>query len=96
MNDIVFIGGINRQLTSTEFSVQPTSNVVATPNTVLATPFRSQRSEVGASPAFNTPGSVKQGGMTVVQTPVRDKLNINEEGVMEASETPNLQKQVKF
>lgn len=84
-------------LTNVDFNnVVPTPSTVATPNTVLATPFRSHRSD--ASPAlFNTPGSVasrQEVSSTPGQTPIRDKLNINPEEALEASETPVIQKQV--
>lgn len=54
-------GGLNTPLHNSDFSgVVPQSQVVATPNTVLATPFRSARSEGGATPSsagFLTPRS---------------------------------------
>jgi pre-mRNA-splicing factor CDC5/CEF1 len=85
---------LNTALNNADFSsVVPTPNVVATPNTVLATPFRSQRSDASPAP-FNTPGSVRPQNATAAQTPIRDKLNINPEEAIEASETPIVQKQV--
>lgn len=69
---------------------------MATPNTVLATPFRSQRSE-GASPApFSTPGSVRSqmGSAQNLAVAVRDKLNINPDEAMETAATPVNKKQV--
>lgn len=54
-------GGLNTPLHNTDFSgVMPQAQAVATPNTVLATPFRSTRSEGGATPTsvgFMTPRS---------------------------------------
>ncbi|KAJ8674870.1 hypothetical protein QAD02_010656 [Eretmocerus hayati] len=90
-------GGLNTQLNNVDFSsAVPTPQTMATPNTVLATPFRSQRSDGSTPAAFGTPGSARQGG-GVVATPatVRDKLNINSEDALEASATPLLQKQIK-
>uniref|UniRef100_A0ABD2WMM0 Uncharacterized protein n=1 Tax=Trichogramma kaykai TaxID=54128 RepID=A0ABD2WMM0_9HYME len=90
-------GGINTELTNADFSsIVPTSKVLATPNTVLSTPFRSQR--VDGSPApFNTPGSVAGSvtGSVVGQTPLRDRLSINPEEALDPSETPIIQKQAK-
>ncbi|XP_019535414.3 cell division cycle 5-like protein [Aedes albopictus] len=102
-------GGVNTPLTQSDFSgALPQSLVVATPNTVLATPFRSTRGPDGAAtPAgFLTPGSgaLVPVGATPAQpgaTPnfVRDKLNINAEESMSVTETPaaykNYQKQLK-
>ncbi|XP_015590246.1 cell division cycle 5-like protein [Cephus cinctus] len=88
-------GGLNTPLHNSDFtSVVPVTNAVATPNTVLATPFRSQRSEGTPVNSFNTPTSKTQGGV-VAPTPVRDKLSINPEEALEGSETPALQKQTK-
>lgn len=54
-------GGLNTPLHNSDFSsVMPQQQVVATPNTVLATPFRSSRSDGGATPGstgFLTPRS---------------------------------------
>ncbi|XP_062538780.1 cell division cycle 5-like protein [Armigeres subalbatus] len=102
-------GGVNTPLAQSDFSgALPQSQVVATPNTVLATPFRSTRGpDGGATPAgFLTPGSgaLVPVGATPAQpgaTPnfVRDKLNINAEESMSVTETPagykNYQKQLK-
>lgn len=98
-------GGVNTPLHDTDFSsVLPQSGNVATPNTVLATPFRSARAGDGsATPGFQTPGSalVPVGGAGGSFTPalVRDKLNINAEDDASVTETPaaykNYQKQVK-
>ncbi|XP_031623227.1 cell division cycle 5-like protein [Contarinia nasturtii] len=72
-------GGINTPLHNTDFSsVVPSSQVVATPNTVLTTPFRS-------GDAAATPGTQLVGNKNI-HTPslARDKLNINtEDGVCE-------------
>jgi pre-mRNA-splicing factor CDC5/CEF1 len=87
-------GGLNTPLHNSDFSgVLPQALTVATPNTVLATPFRSTRSD-GA----NTPGSIgfmtpKSGAVVVAGqgnfTPsVRDKLNINPEEGLEVGDTP--------
>lgn len=82
---------MNTPLSNADFScVVPTPNAVATPNTVLATPFKSQRSD-------STPGSVRQQNALALpgQTPVRDKLNINPEEALEVSQTPLEIKQLK-
>lgn len=73
----------------------PANNVVATPNTVLATPFRSQRTNGTPTNSFNTPTSVRGQAGALVPTPVRDKLSINPEEVLEGPETPALHKQVR-
>lgn len=100
-------GGVNTPLHETNFSsVLPQSAALATPNTVLATPFRSQRAGDGsATPGFQTPSSalvpVGPAAQTGSFTPalVRDKLNINAEDDASVTETPiaykNYQKQVK-
>lgn len=51
-------GGVNTPLHNSDFSgALPQTQAVATPNTVLATPFRSSRSDGGATPGsgFATP-----------------------------------------
>lgn len=100
-------GGVNTPLHETNFaSVLPQSVAMATPNTVLATPFRSARAGDGSStPGFQTPGSalvpVGHGAHFGSFTPilVRDKLNINTEDDASVTETPiaykNYQKQIK-
>lgn len=89
-------GGLNTPLHNTDFSgVMPHSQVVATPNTVLATPFRSSRTDGGSTPnsiGFMTPRSAAIAPIGQNQilggTPVRDKLNINAEDVVEIGSTP--------
>lgn len=83
-------GGINTPLHNTDFSsTVPSSQVVATPNTVLTTPFRAGDA---------TPGTQLAGNKTML-TPAlaRDKLNINTED--NVCETPiqmkQYQKQIK-
>ncbi|XP_033224510.1 cell division cycle 5-like protein [Belonocnema kinseyi] len=89
-------GGLNTPLINSDFTgVVPSSNAVVTPNTILATPFRSQRSDGTPIASFNTPGSVRTQNGVLAPTPVRDKLNINSEDALEGSETPALKKQVK-
>ncbi|XP_043646851.1 cell division cycle 5-like protein [Drosophila teissieri] len=103
-------GGLNTPLHESDFSgVLPKAASIATPNTVIATPFRTQREGGAATPGgFLTPSSgalvpVKgAGGATgAVNTPayVRDKLSINPEESMGVTETPahykNYQKQLK-
>lgn len=88
-------GGLNTPLNNSDFSgVVPVTNTVATPNTILATPFRSQRSDGTPLNSFNTPASTRtQNG--VLATPVRDKLSINPDEGIVGSETPMIQKQAK-
>ncbi|KAI4499230.1 hypothetical protein M0802_005813 [Mischocyttarus mexicanus] len=88
-------GGLNTLLNNSDFSgVVPVTNTVATPNTILATPFRSQHSDGTPLNSFNTPASMRlQNG--VLATPVRDKLSINPNEGIAGSETPVIQKQVK-
>jgi pre-mRNA-splicing factor CDC5/CEF1 len=91
-------GGMNTPLTQTDFSGSlPQALALATPNTVIATPFRSSRGDGGATPGgFATPassalmpvgGSVR-GGATFTPAHVRDKLNINPEDSMSVTDTP--------
>lgn len=94
-------GGENTPLIETNFSsVLPQSQIVATPNTVLVTPFRSTRNPDGSTtPGFQTPGSRlnEKGDASFTPALARDKLNINVEDF--SGETPialkNYQKQVK-
>lgn len=93
---ISFTGGLNTPLNNSDFtSVVPSANAVATPNTILATPFRSQRSDGTPVNSFNTPASVRTQNGVLAVTPVRDKLSINPDEGIEGSETPVIQKQVK-
>lgn len=73
-------GGLNTPLIEPDFSgTLPKGDLMPTPNTVLATPFRTP----GGSLADNTPfrGTPKVGKTpgNVAATPVRDKLSINAE-----------------
>lgn len=104
-------GGMNTPLTSTDFSgVLPQNVAIATPNTVIATPFRTARDNTGATPGANnfaTPSSqalLPVGGNTArggnfTPANVRDKLSINPEDTMSVTETPaaykHYQRQVK-
>lgn len=101
-------GGLNTPLHNSDFSgVMPKADSVATPNTVLATPFRSSRTEGGATPGnFMTPRSgalvplgPNQSLNSYTPTPIRDKLNINPEDSLTGGETPqdvrNFQKSLK-
>ncbi|XP_023948065.2 cell division cycle 5-like protein [Bicyclus anynana] len=91
-------GGLNTPLHQSDFSgALPQAQAVATPNTVLATPFRSSRSEVSTPGSFATPG---HGGQPGLMTPgLRDKLSINPEDRMSTGDTPqqlnHIQKQLK-
>ncbi|KAL7029384.1 hypothetical protein ACKWTF_006218 [Chironomus riparius] len=101
-------GGQNTPLTSTDFSGSlPQTISIATPNTVIATPFRTLK-ETGSTPSsnFSTPSSqallpVSGTPKTISYTPanVRDKLNINPEDSLSVTETPaaykHFQRQVK-
>ncbi|XP_066139936.1 cell division cycle 5-like protein [Euwallacea fornicatus] len=90
-------GGLNTVINNTSFSsVTPQIKTILTPNTVLTTPYRSSRSESGATPGsagFMTPRSgavVPVGGSTGYITPsVRDKLNINLEEHLAVASTPS-------
>ncbi|KAI8424133.1 hypothetical protein MSG28_002729 [Choristoneura fumiferana] len=94
-------GGLNTPLHQSDFSgalPQTQQQALATPNTVLATPFRSSRSEVSTPGSFATPGR----GPTPsgLNTPgLRDKLSINPEDRLSTGDTPQqanqLQKQLK-
>ncbi|XP_045766130.1 cell division cycle 5-like protein [Maniola jurtina] len=92
-------GGLNTPLHESDFSgALPQSQAVATPNTVLATPFRSARSEVSTPGSFATPGH--GAGLPGLMTPgLRDKLSINPEDRMSTGDTPQqftqIQKQLK-
>lgn len=85
-------GGSNTEIMNSDFSgVTPSKEVVATPNTVLATPFRSTHGQDGSTtPGFGTPGAFSQrGGVSVATpTPLRDKLNINPEDGFSVGDTP--------
>ncbi|XP_013200212.2 cell division cycle 5-like protein [Amyelois transitella] len=92
-------GGLNTPLHQSDFSgALPQSQALATPNTVLATPFRSSRSEVSTPGSFNTPS--QNASQTALATPgLRDKLSINPEDRLSGGDTPQvanqLQKQLK-
>ncbi|KAI4459693.1 cell division cycle 5-like protein [Holotrichia oblita] len=90
-------GGLNTPLHNSDFSgVMPQSQTVSTPNTVLATPFRSARADGSLTPAsvgFMTPknGAIVPAGLNREDhTPstVRDKLNINPEDGLDIGSTP--------
>ncbi|PNF32802.1 Cell division cycle 5-like protein [Cryptotermes secundus] len=95
-------GGLNTPLHSSDFSgMTPQREIVTTPNTVLATPFRSQRSDALHTPAgggFHTPNLDGSRG-AVAPTPIRDKLSINPEEGLDVGDTPqamhNYQRQLK-
>ena len=81
-------GGLNTPLHETDFSgTQPHRTVAATPNTVLATPFRTpaapgaQGSETPGPAPMPPPASSGapsfKSAMTPLRTPLRDKLTIN-------------------
>jgi len=81
-------GGVNTPLHASDFSgVTPKHQSSATPNTVIATPFRtpSQQSVDGSSTPGMTPSS--RGGVPgapgSVRSSVRDKMGINPEDEME-------------
>lgn len=102
-------GGLNTPLHETDFSgVLPQSASMATPNTVLATPFKSTREDGTGTPSgFLTPSSGAMVSLTGGNannssfTPllVRDKLNINMDDSVSVLDTPlavkNYQKQIK-
>ncbi|CAH0763902.1 unnamed protein product [Diatraea saccharalis] len=103
-------GGLNTPLHHSDFSAAlPQPQALATPNTVLATPFRdvqckeisstrSLRSEVSTPGSFNTPSHAT--GQPGLLTPgLRDKLSINPEDRLGGGDTPQvanqMQKQLK-
>ncbi|XP_048479244.1 cell division cycle 5-like protein [Plutella xylostella] len=82
-------GGANTALAQTDFSgALPQSQALATPNTVLKTPFRSTRTDVSTPGSFNTPGHgpAQPGGL--ITPGLRDNLNINPEEGMSVGDTP--------
>lgn len=87
-------GGLNTPLHNSDFSgVVPQAQTMSTPNTVLATPFRTSRSDgsatPGSTPGFMTPKSGASVPASVGMTPsVRDKLNINSEDGIDIGSTP--------
>lgn len=94
-------GGMNTPLTQTDFSgTLPQALAIATPNTVIATPFRSARGDGGATPGFATPassallpvGASTRAGASFTPAHVRDKLNINPEDSLNVTETPSAYK----
>lgn len=89
-------GGVNTPLHNTDFSAAlPQSKAVATPNTLLVTPFRPVDS-TSTTPNFQTPMSKLGNKEMYTPSLARDKLNIN---IDEYSETPiamkEYQKQMK-
>eukprot|EP00088_Acartia_fossae_P033594 TRINITY_DN3439_c0_g1_i1.p1 TRINITY_DN3439_c0_g1~~TRINITY_DN3439_c0_g1_i1.p1 ORF type:complete len:812 (+),score=302.93 TRINITY_DN3439_c0_g1_i1:50-2485(+) len=77
-------GGMNTPLHNDggDFSgVTPQRDAVATPNTVLTTPYRTKEGQVGLTPS-QTPGKTPVGG-GMTPTPIRDKLAINSEDYVE-------------
>ncbi|XP_041105804.1 cell division cycle 5-like protein [Polyodon spathula] len=89
-------GGLNTPLHESDFSgVTPQRQVVQTPNTVLATPFR--------TPTNGTDGLTPRGaltpkpalGITPGRTPLRDKLNINAEEEMVDYNDPSYSKHLE-
>lgn len=95
-------GGMNTPLTSTDFSgTLPSSVALATPNTVIATPFRSGRGGEISTPVstVSVMGSARGTAANFTPANVRDKLNINPEDSMSVTETPaaykNYQRQIK-
>uniref|UniRef100_A0A069DXG0 Putative mrna splicing protein cdc5 myb superfamily n=1 Tax=Panstrongylus megistus TaxID=65343 RepID=A0A069DXG0_9HEMI len=78
-------GGLNTPLYNPDFNLHPQKEDITTPNTVLTTPF-SNRTQEGRTPGFQTP----RDGKTTLNTPVRDKLNINPEDSVSigTAETP--------
>ncbi|KAL1497690.1 hypothetical protein ABEB36_008608 [Hypothenemus hampei] len=85
-------GGLNTVLINSDFSgVVPQHQEIATPNTVLATPFRSTHTNGDNTPGstgFRTPrgGAIVPVGNTTPS--VRDKLNINPEESLSVASTP--------
>lgn len=97
------MGGENTPMHESDFGgALPQQMALATPNTVIATPFRSSRGQTGQTPTsgFATPNAASARGQAAF-TPanVRDKLNINPEEALSVTETPqaykHFQKQMK-
>lgn len=97
-------GGTNVPLHDIDFSSSlPQAQTLATPNTVLATPFRSIRGVEGTPGGFSTPSSmslVHSNGDKSGNTVIRDKLMINAEEALDVGSTPaeykQYQQQVKY
>ncbi|XP_013138731.1 PREDICTED: cell division cycle 5-related protein [Papilio polytes] len=70
-------------------------HALATPNTLLATPFRSSRSEVSTPGSFNTPGQGQTGQPGVTTPALRDKLSINPEDRIGTGDTPQMANQIQ-
>ncbi|XP_037079900.1 cell division cycle 5-like protein isoform X2 [Pollicipes pollicipes] len=78
-------GGLNAPLVDSDFGgITPAKPDIATPNTMLTTPYRTPRDNPGQTPGgFSTPGA-SRAGRTPLATPLRDKLAINAEDALEA------------
>ncbi|CAH2071633.1 unnamed protein product, partial [Iphiclides podalirius] len=89
-------GGLNTPLHESDFSgALPQTQAVATPNTLLVTPFRSSRTEASTPGSFNTP-SQGQNAQPALATPaLRDKLSINPEDRVGPGETPQVANQIQ-
>ncbi|RVE53180.1 hypothetical protein evm_002277 [Chilo suppressalis] len=85
-------GGLNTPLQIPNTPLQST-------NTVLATPFRSTRTEVSTPGSFNTPSHATNGQPGLLTPGLRDKLSINPEDRLGGGDTPQvanqMQKQLK-
>lgn len=89
-------GGLNTPLHQTDFSgALPQTQAVATPNTVLITPFRSSRSEVSTPGSFNTPSQVVAVPPGLATPGLRDKLSINPEDRLSTGDTPQVANQIQ-
>ncbi|CAG7835852.1 unnamed protein product [Allacma fusca] len=77
-------GGLNTPLIESD-----PSSVVATPNTILSTPFRTPAGQPGATPSLLSKGATPKPGpsATPMTTPLRDKLSINPEEELEVAGT---------
>lgn len=80
-------GGLNTEVVESDFAgITPRGKGLQTPNTVISTPFRTPANKnPGSTPAMMTPGSSRTN--TPGTTPLRDKLNINQEN-FDGSVTP--------
>ena len=81
-------GGLNTPLIENDAG----AGVSATPNTIIATPFRTPAGQVAMTPGPKG----KPGSATPVSTPLRDKLSINPEEELEVvgTNSKDYQKQV--
>nr|CAG4651645.1 EOG090X02CC [Triops cancriformis] len=94
--DTPLLGGANAPLVNSDFGgATPAKDVSSTPNTILATPFRTPKDSAGMA----TPGAMSLVSVTPrteVGTPMlRDKLSINTEDGLDANVTRSLKAKLR-